>query len=220
MIVAFIQTKGGVGKTTLAVNLAIERSKRAGRNVLLIDADEQGTASDFAAIRAERLGATGFVLEQATGGEVRGTVLARRDSFDDVLIDAGGRDNASLRATLTVAEVVVVPFQPRSFDVWTLDKVGALIGEAKALNPKLRAYAVLNCADPQGQDNAAAAEALAENRQIAYLDAPLKRRKAYPNCNAIGLGVLESPQPDRKACNELIDLAEKLFKSRPSSSRR
>ncbi|HIJ63599.1 MAG TPA: AAA family ATPase [Rhodospirillaceae bacterium] len=220
MIVAFVQTKGGVGKTTLAVNLAVERVKRAGRNVLLVDADEQGTASDFTAIRSERLGAAGFVLLQASGGEVRDQVLKLGPGFDDILIDAGGRDTASLRATLTVADIVVVPFQPRSFDVWTLDKVAALIAEAKALNPRLRAYAVLNCADPQGQDNVEAAEALADNRQIRYLDAPLVRRKAFPNCNAVGLGVLESPQPDRKACKELIDLAEKLFTLTPRSSRR
>ena len=172
MIVAFIQTKGGVGKTTLAVNLAVERFKRAGRNVLLVDADEQGTASDFSAIRNQRLGATGFALHQVTGGGVRDQVQALRDKFDDILIDAGGRDTASLRATLTIADTVVVPFQPRSFDVWTLDKVAALVSEAKVLNPKLCAYAVLNCADPQGQDNVEAAEALAENREIAYLDQP------------------------------------------------
>ena len=220
MIVAFVQTKGGVGKTTLAVNLAVERVKRAGRNVLLVDADEQGTASDFTAIRSERLGAAGFVLLPASGADVRDQVLTRAGGFDDVLIDAGGRDTASLRATLTVADIVVVPFQPRSFDVWTLDKVATLIAEAKALNSGLRAYAVLNCADPQGQDNVAAAEALADNKQIRYLDAPLVRRKAFPNCNAIGLGVLESPQPDRKACKELIALAEKLFAPIPRSSRR
>ncbi|HIJ39180.1 MAG TPA: AAA family ATPase [Rhodospirillaceae bacterium] len=210
MIVAFIQTKGGVGKTTLAINLAIERIKRAGRNVLLIDADEQGTASDFTTIRRDRLGATGYTLEPALGAAVRNQALSLAKHYDDILIDAGGRDNAALRATLTVADIAVVPFQPRSFDVWTLDKVGSLIAEAREANPKLRAYAVLNCADSQGQDNLAAADALAENQDIAYLDAPMVRRKAFPNCNAIGLGVLEAAQPDRKACNELIRLAEKL----------
>ncbi len=210
MIIAFVQTKGGVGKTTLAVNLAVQRVLRAGRDVLLVDADEQGTASDFAAIRAERLGHTGFAIVQLTGAAVRNQVLGLAKKFDDVIIDAGGRDTAGLRAALTVADLAVVPFQPRSFDVWTLGKVAALIGEARVTNPSLQAVAVINCADAQGPDNQAAAQVLAENPEIAFLDRPLGRRKAFPNCNAIGLSVLEAPTKDAKAIQELCSLAEGL----------
>ena len=53
MIVAVVQTKGGVGKTTLTVNLVVERVIRGKRDVLLVDADEQGTASDFTALRLQ-----------------------------------------------------------------------------------------------------------------------------------------------------------------------
>ncbi len=210
MILVIVQTKGGVGKTTLAVNLAVERVVRAARDVLLVDTDEQGTATDFAAIRAERLGSTGFTAVQITGSAVRSQVSALQKKFDDIIIDTGGRDTMALRAALTVADLAVVPFQPRSFDVWTLDKVAGLIGEAKILNPGLRAVAVINCADPQGPDNKAAANALAENTEITFLDAPLGRRKAFPNCNAIGLSVLEALQRDQKACAELMRLADSL----------
>jgi chromosome partitioning protein len=211
MIVAFAQTKGGVGKTTLAVNLAVERVIRQHRDVLLVDADEQGTATDFASLRGERLGSTGFTLVQLTRGtSVRTQILALKDKFDDIIIDAGGRDNGPLRAALTLADIVIVPFQPRSFDVWTLEKVGSLVGEAKLINPRLRAFAIINCADSQGQDNAAAAEALAGNEEIAYLDSPIGRRKAFPNCNAIGLSILEASQKDSKACQELEQLADLL----------
>ena len=210
MIIAIVQTKGGVGKTTLTVNLAVERALRAKRDVLLVDADEQGTASDFSAIRAERLGQTGYSAVQLTGNAVRNQVLAMKKKFDDILIDTGGRDTHALRASLTVADVALVPFQPRSFDVWTLDKVASLIEEAKGFNPKLRAFALLNCADPSGSDNVAAAVTLAEHPGIAYLDAPLGRRKAFPNANAVGLSVLEASPIDRKACDELTRLAEKL----------
>ncbi|WP_241911709.1 AAA family ATPase [Telmatospirillum siberiense] len=206
------QTKGGVGKTTLAVNLAIERVIRRHRDVLLVDADEQGTATDFASLRGERLGGTGFTLVQLTKGtSVRTQIPTLREKFDDVVIDAGGRDSGALRAALTLADIAVIPFQPRSFDVWTLDKVASLVADAKLVNPGLRALAVLNCADPKGQDNAAAAEALADNPEIAYLDCPIGRRKAFPNNAAIGLSVFEAGQPDAKACQELERLADHLF---------
>lgn len=210
MIFAFVQTKGGVGKTTLAVNLAVERVIRGKREVLLVDADEQGTASDFVAVRSERLGQSGFVAIQLAGAAVRSQVLSLKDKFDDVVIDAGGRDTTGLRAALTVADVAVMPFQPRSFDVWTLGKAQALIAEARLINPALKAVAVINCADSHGPDNEAAAEALAEGGDLVYVPARIGRRKAFPNCNSLGLSVLEAAHKDRKACDELLGLADRL----------
>ncbi|MBF0306538.1 MAG: AAA family ATPase [Alphaproteobacteria bacterium] len=211
MIVVLAQTKGGVGKTTLAVNLAIERTLRGRRDVLLVDADEQGTAADFSALRVETRGATGYTAVQLTGAAVRSQVLAMRGKYDDVVIDAGGRDTTGLRAALTIADVAVVPFQPRSFDVWTLGKVGQLLADARVINPNLRAYAIINCADPQGEDNRSAAEALTEHPEIEFMRASIGRRKAFPNAAAAGLSVLEAPHPDSKACNELKILADRLF---------
>lgn len=212
MIITLAQTKGGVGKTTLAVNLAIERVLRGKRDVLLVDADDQGTAADFTALRAERLGGnTGYTAVQLSGAAVRTQVLAMRPKYDDIVIDAGGRDTAGLRAALTISTVALVPFQPRSFDVWTLAKIGQLVSEAQIINPDLRAFAVINCADPQGGDNAEAAEALTENPSIRYLSAPIGRRKAFPNAASQGLSVLEVPHPDSKATNELKLLADKLM---------
>lgn len=214
-IIVLAQTKGGVGKTTLAVNLAIERTVRARHDVLLVDADEQGTAADFSALRAEMHGATGYTAVQLAGPAVRNQVLAMKAKYEDIIIDAGGRDTAGLRAALTVADVAVVPFQPRSFDVWTLGKVAGLIAEARGFNDALRAVAIINCADPngQGQDNRDAAEVLADNPEIRFLATAITRRKAFPNAAAQGLSVLEVPHPDSKACQELKVLADHLFVS-------
>jgi chromosome partitioning protein len=212
MIIAVVQTKGGVGKTTLTVNLVCERVLRAKRDVLLVDADEQGTASDFSALRAERLGQTGYSAVQLSGNAVRNQVKTMKSKFDDIFIDTGGRDTQALRAALTVADIALIPFQPRSFDVWTLDKVASLIAEAKSFNESLRAFAVLNCADASGPDNVAAAISLTEQPEIAYLDASIGRRKAFPNTNALGLSVLEGTPADKKACDELTKLADRLAK--------
>jgi chromosome partitioning protein len=215
MILTLAQTKGGVGKTTLAVNLAIARAIRSKRDVLLVDADEQGTAADFTAMRAGTLPMIGYTAVQLTGLAVRNQVLALAPKYQDIIIDAGGRDTTGLRAALTVAHVALVPFQPRSFDVWTFGKVAGLITEAKAINPTLRAYAVINCADPQGDDNREAAQELAGNPELVFLNSPIGRRKAFPNAAAQGLSVLEMPHPDSKACNELRLLADKLFAIQP-----
>jgi chromosome partitioning protein len=210
MIVVLAQTKGGVGKTTLAVNLAVARSL-AGSDLLLVDADEQATATDFTAIRTEKIGSPGYTAIQLSGSAVRTQVLQLAAKYDDVIIDAGGRDTSGLRAALTVADIAVVPFQPRSFDIWTLDKVADLIVEARSYNPNLRAWAVLNFADAQGDDNEAAATALSNASAIEFLDCPIGRRKAFPNAAAEGRGVVEMKRTDPKATAELSALTNALF---------
>jgi chromosome partitioning protein len=210
MKIVLAQTKGGVGKTTLAVNLAVARSQ-AGRDLLLVDADEQGTASDFTALRTEQLGSPGYTAIQLSGSAVRTQVLQLDSKYQDIIIDAGGRDTSGLRAALTVADVAVVPFQPRSFDIWTLDKVADLITEARGYNPNLRAVAVLNFADPQGPDNAAAAAALEGAPGIEFLNTPIGRRKAFPNAAAEGRSVGELKRLDPKASAELTALMSALF---------
>jgi chromosome partitioning protein len=211
MIIVLAQTKGGVGKSTLAINLAIARAQK-GADVLLVDADEQGTATDFTALRTERLGTSGYTAISLTGPAVRTQVLRLCSKYQDIIIDAGGRDTAGLRAALTIADTALVPFQPRSFDLWSLDKVVSLLTEAEGYRERpLRALALLNFADPQGADNADAAEALRAAPALTYLDTPIGRRKAFPNAAAAGLSVLELKPQDPKASAEFAALTSSVY---------
>lgn len=147
MIITIGNTKGGVGKTTLAVNLAIARAL-AGRDVWLIDGDRQGTAQTAISIRAEAGHAPGIACATYPDGPtLRTQVQQQAAEFDDVVIDAGGRDSTALRAALVLSDVLLVPFQPRSYDVWALSDIAALVDEARSVRDGLRAFAVLNCAD-------------------------------------------------------------------------
>lgn len=203
--------KGGGGKTTLATNMAILRSA-AGRDVLLVDADDQATASDFTAVRNETLqGNAGYTSIKLHGANVRSEVMRMVGKYDDVVIDVGGRDTAGQRAALSVADVYVVPFLPGSFDVWTLDSVGELVEEARAFNDKLRAVCVINRADAIGSDNAEAAAIALEIPNLTYIDAPMGNRKAFRSAAAQGLAVTEMKRPDKKAVEELEKLYKYLF---------
>lgn len=210
MIVAIANIKGGVGKTTLAVNLVLHRAA-AGRDVLMIDGDEQGTAALFADLRAELLGELGYTCVRLSGAAIRSQVRGLAAKYDDIVIDVGGRDTGSLRAALTVADRVVIPVQPRSFDLWALDQMAELVGEARQINPALTALAVLSCADPSGADNAAAESVIQELQGISYSATPVVRRKAYPNAVAQGRGVAELRPRDPKAAAEIAQLAATVF---------
>ena len=213
MIVTVGNTKGGVGKTTISVNLAIARAL-AGRDVWLIDGDRQGTAQTAISIRAEAGHSPGIACATYPDGPtLRAQVQQQAGKFDDVVIDAGGRDSTALRAALVLSDVLLVPFQPRSYDVWALNDIAALVDEARSVRDGLRAFAVLNCADPgeHSTDNAEAAAAVTDVPQFAYLPTPLRRRKAFSNAAGAVLSVLEIKPQDAKASAELNALVNALF---------
>ena len=210
-IITVGSTKGGVGKTTLALNIAIARALQ-GRDVWLIDADRQGTASTALAIRGE----AGKMPAIATahypeGGALRTQLQHQRGKFQDIVIDAGGRDSTALRAALVLSDLILVPFQPRSIDVWAVADIAALIKEARAVRDGLQAFAVLNLADSQGSDNTEAAEALADYPEIQYLNTPIKRRKSIANAAGSGMSVLEYQPADAKANAELNALLSAIY---------
>ena len=119
---------------------------------------------------------------------------------------SGAGDTASQRGALAVAGLFLVPLAPRSFDVWTVDKIAGLIDEARVTNPELRAIAVLNRADSAGGENAAAAEIIRTQEVLDLLPVTLGNRKSYARAGTSGLSVAELRPADPKAAQEVRDL--------------
>lgn len=211
MIIVVGGIKGGSGKTTVATNLAILRAAE-GRDVLLIDADDQETAYDFTQLRAEHFnGNPGYTVTKQSGVGVRTATLQFAAKYQDIIIDTGGRDTASQRAGLTVADVLLVPFVPRSFDVWTLQKVSTLVEEMKVANPKLEAFTFINRADPRGQYNDLSADVLKDTNTLKFTDLAIGSRIAFGNAASAGLAVTETKPQDSKAVEEMNAIFSYIF---------
>ena len=130
MIVALLNQKGGVGKTTLATHIAGELAMR-GQHVVLLDADPQGSSLDWTQRRSQQ----GLPRLFSAVGLARETLhqeapeLARR--ADHVVIDGPPRIAALARSALLAAERVLIPVQPSPYDLWASAEMVALIREAQ-----------------------------------------------------------------------------------------
>jgi chromosome partitioning protein len=169
------------------------------------------TARAFTQLRAESLGAPGYTAVSLRGAEIRTQIRLLRAKHRQIVVDVGGRDTSSLRAALTVADILVVPLLPATFDVWSLEPLDGLIQEAREINDQLSVITVLNAADARGRDNEEAAAIIREKTGFEYFPHPIVRRKAFRSAAAAGLSVLESRPSDEKAVSEFSLLAYHIF---------
>lgn len=141
MRIAFLNQKGGVGKTTLALNVAGAMARK-GLKVLLVDADPQQSALDWAGVRGEP---SPFAIVGMAKPVIHKELPALEGGFDHVIIDSPPSVHQLTRSIVGAADVVVIPVQPSPYDVWAAETLLALIDEASsALNPNLKTAFVIN----------------------------------------------------------------------------
>jgi len=211
MIVAILGEKGGTGKTTLATNLAGLRAT-AGQQVLLVDADRQGSASYWAEHRRTTARPAVTCLQKfgrALGRDLR--ALAPR--YDDVIVDVAAGDSPDLEAILRLAARVLIPVQPAGLDVWTLGLLDARVAEAQAVNPTLVAFVILNRAstNPRDRDTHEAQQAMAACGHLRVAPVVLRERVAIKRATPAGLSVQEYTPRDPKAITELAQVYQLAF---------
>ncbi len=140
MVIAFLNRKGGTGKTTLAVHVACELAETSA-SVLLVDADTQASASEWAQLRARPACAVMTYVQPGRNkdlyADLAEKIAAQDRRFDHIVIDGPSRGNALLRSCLAVADLCAIPIEPSGLSVRAADRIVALANEVRAFRPRL-----------------------------------------------------------------------------------
>ena len=205
MIIGLLNQKGGVGKTTLSVNLAASLA-RTGARLLLIDADPQGSALDWAAAREGESLFSVIGFPRATIHKEIGKI---GQGYDHIIIDGPPRVTDLSRSAIMASDVVLIPVQPSPYDIWSVDEIVKLTEEARVYRDNQKVTFVINRKIANSIIGRDVREALA-NYSIPTMTAAVTQRVIYAEAVAQGQAVYEL-DPNGPAAVEIEAVTNELL---------
>jgi len=204
-VIALLNQKGGVGKTTLSINIATGLAM-AGRKVMLVDADPQGSALDWSAQRTNDLL---FPVVGVPKPTLHREIPNLKKGFETIIIDGAPRTNELARSAIIASDLVLIPVQPSPFDVWAAQEIIDIINEATITKPDLKARFVINRRFPNTTLGAEVLDAL-KGFEVPVLKSMVCNRTDFAKAAKDGLTALET-DPDGLAAQEIKALVKEIL---------
>jgi len=210
MILLIGSQKGGCGKSTLATNIAAALSVQK-KDVMLVDADRQGSSSNWFLDRSENT-AVPQVHSVQKYDDIRASILDLANRYEYIIIDAAGRDSVELRTAMMVANIFVMPVRPSQFDLDTIPRMIEIYNDAKLFNSTLAFKAVITMGptNPVIHEANHAQDFFTNFEEITLLNTIIRERKVYRDAiSGMGLGVVE--MNNSKAKIEIQELLAEIL---------
>jgi chromosome partitioning protein len=181
--------------------------------VLLVDTDPQGSANYWSQSRDDEKVTPRVACIQKFGKGLPAEVKDLSHRYQDIIIDAGGRDSVELRSALVVTEKIYIPIQPSQFDIWTLNQMDELVETAKGFNPDLQARVIISrsSTNPSVHESDDTGKLLADFPNLDLANVIVRDRIAYRKAAKDGLAVIELKPKDFKAVEEMEILYKEVF---------
>ena len=200
-VIAIANTKGGVGKSTLAGNLTWALATQTDRRVLLVDADPQASVTKWFDLATADLP---FDRTQLTTARVLHQQLPRlRQAYDLIVVDCPPMQSDVTAAAVTQADLGLVPVLPSPLDVLAYSELVPLLRQAQGMNPSLALRFVINQLAPRTALAREVRETLAD-ADIPVLPTYIHDRQVYRRVVAQGATVVSEPGPARDECLALM----------------
>ena len=204
-VIAILNQKGGVGKTTIAVHLATALARKNFK-VLLLDADPQGSALDWSAARKDP---QAFPVAGLPKASLHKELPALAANYQYVVIDGPPRVYDVARSAIMASDLVIVPVQPSPYDVWAAKEIIDLLEEASVYKPSLKKVFVINRKIANTAIGRDVVEAL-RDYSLPVLRNSLCQRVPFAESATQGLTVYEL-DPDMLASREMTALADEIL---------
>ncbi|EPU3936676.1 AAA family ATPase [Morganella morganii] len=211
MITVVGGNKGGSGKTTTAVNIAVELAQQ-GQDVCLLNADIQRSAAKWHAER-EASGIQPRITLIEKFDNLTQTLRALEEKYAHIIVDVAGRNSREFITSGVVAHQIIAPLQCSQPDLDTLEELQQQIEAMRDLNPELKVFCLQSMASTnpvlRGNERNEFLEYLSEFPTIQTLESVICFRKVYRDCMSNGTGVVETSNQTAK--DEIIQLMKEVF---------